>query len=82
MGESEGLTKMVFDADTERVLGVGIVGQGAEQLIAEGALAVEMGALAEDLALTVHPHPTLAETESEAAEAFLGMATHIISQRK
>jgi dihydrolipoamide dehydrogenase len=82
MGESEGLTKMVFDADTERVLGVGIVGQGAEQMIAEGALAVEMGALAEDLALTVHPHPTLSETESEAAEAFLGIATHIISQRK
>lgn len=79
---AEGLTKMVFDADTERVLGVGIVGRGAEDLIAEGALAVEMGALAQDLALTIHPHPTLSETESEAAEAFLGLSTHILSRRK
>jgi len=80
--EAEGLTKMVFDAKTERVLGVGIVGRGAEDLIAEGALAVEMGALAQDLALTIHPHPTLSETEAEAAEAFLGLSTHILSRRK
>ncbi len=82
MGAREGLTKMVFDAETERVLGVGIVGRGAEDMIAEGALAVEMGALAQDLALTIHPHPTLAETESEAADAFLGLATHILSRKK
>jgi dihydrolipoamide dehydrogenase len=82
MGETSGLTKIVFDAETERVLGVGIVGRGAEDMIAEGALAVEMGAVAEDLALTIHPHPSLAETEAEAAEAFLGLATHIISRRK
>ena len=82
MGETSGLTKMIFDAETERVLGVGIVGRGAENMIAEGALAVEMGAVAEDLALTIHPHPTLAETEAEAAEAFLGMAIHIMSSRK
>lgn len=80
MGARGGLTKMVFDAETERVLGVGIVGRGAEDMIAEGALAVEMGVLARDLALTMHLHPTLAETESEAAEAFLGLATHILSR--
>lgn len=82
MGATSGLTKIVFDAETERILGVGIVGRGAEDLIAEAALAVEMGAVAEDLALTVHPHPTLSETEAEAAEAFLGLATHILSRRK
>jgi dihydrolipoamide dehydrogenase len=81
-GEASGLTKMVFDAKTERVLGVEIVGRGAENMIAEGALAIEMGAVAEDLALTMHPHPTTAETEAEAAEAFLGLATHILSRRK
>jgi dihydrolipoamide dehydrogenase len=80
--EAQGLTKMVFEAETDRVLGVGIVGRGAEDLIAEGALAVEMGALAEDLALTIHPHPSLSETESEAAEAFLGLSTHILSRKK
>jgi len=82
MGETSGLTKIVFDAETEHVLGVGIAGRGAENMIAEGALAVEMGAVAEDLALTIHPHPSLAETEAEAAEAFLGLATHITSGRK
>jgi dihydrolipoamide dehydrogenase len=79
---ADGLTKMVFEAETQRLLGVGIVGRGAEDLIAEGALAVEMGALAQDLALTIHPHPTLSETEAEAAEAFLGLSTHILSRRK
>ncbi len=82
MGATSGLTKIVFDNETERVLGVGIVGRGAEDMIAEGVLAVEMGAVAEDLALTMHPHPTLAETEAEAAEAFLGLATHILSRRR
>jgi dihydrolipoamide dehydrogenase len=81
MGTRKGLTKMIFDAETERVLGLGIVGENAENMIAEGALAVEMGAVAEDLALTVHPHPTLSETEAEAAEAFLGMSTHILTRR-
>jgi dihydrolipoamide dehydrogenase len=81
-GTGDGLTKLVFDADTERILGIGIVGRDAEDMIAEGALAVEMGALAQDLALTIHPHPTLSETESEAADAFLGMATHIFSKSK
>lgn len=82
MGATAGLTKIVFDAETERVLGVGIVGRGAEDMIGEGALAVEMGAVAQDLALTIHPHPTLGETEAEAAEAFLGLATHTMSRRR
>jgi dihydrolipoamide dehydrogenase len=82
MGETSGLTKIVFDAETERVLGMGIVGRDADNMIAEGALAVEMGAVAQDLALTIHPHPSLVETEAEAAEAFLGLATHILSGRR
>ncbi|MDX1614432.1 MAG: dihydrolipoyl dehydrogenase [Candidatus Promineifilaceae bacterium] len=77
-GAAEGLTKIVFDPQTERVLGVGMVGGGAAELIAEGALAVEMGAVAQDLANTIHPHPTLSETTAEAAEAFLGLATHLL----
>jgi dihydrolipoamide dehydrogenase len=81
MDAPRGLTKFTFDPETERVLGVGIVGVGAEDLISEGVLAVEMGAVAQDLALTIHPHPTLSETESEAAEAFLGLATHIFTRR-
>ena len=72
----------VVDAATERVLGVGIVGRDAGEMIAEGVLAVEMGALAQDLALTIHPHPTLSESEEEAAEAFLGAATHILPLKK
>jgi dihydrolipoamide dehydrogenase len=82
MGATEGLTKMIIDPETERVLGFGIVGRDAEGLIAEGVLAVEMGASAQDLALTIHPHPTLSETEAEAAELFLGSATHILPQRE
>ena len=82
LGISKGMTKMIIDAETERVLGVGIVGRGAGEMISEGVLAVEMGALAEDLALSIHPHPTLSESEEEAAEAFLGSSTHILPQRK
>jgi dihydrolipoamide dehydrogenase len=78
----DGLTKLVIEPDTERILGVGIVGHGAGELIAEGVLAVEMGATAEDLALTVHPHPTLSETLMEAAEAFYGIATHTMVKKK
>lgn len=77
----EGMTKIVFDPETQQVLGVGIVGRHAGELIAEGVLAIEMGALAPDLALSMHPHPTLSETEEEAAEAFLGSATHILTKR-
>lgn len=81
MGFRKGLTKMVLDAETGQVLGVGIVGPQAGEMISEGVLAVEMGALAEDVALTIHPHPTLSETEQEAAEAFLGSSTHILSKQ-
>jgi dihydrolipoamide dehydrogenase len=80
MGAPEGLTKVVIDPETGRILGVGITGRDTEGLIAEGVLAVEMGALAEDMAASIHPHPTLSETESEAAEMFLGRATHILSK--
>jgi dihydrolipoamide dehydrogenase len=78
----EGLTKLIIDPDTERILGVGIVGFGAGELIAEGVLAVEMGATAKDLALTVHPHPTLSETMMEAAEVFYGHATHTMTRKR
>jgi dihydrolipoamide dehydrogenase len=78
----DGLTKLVIDPKTERILGVGIVGHGAGELIAEGVLAVEMGATVRDLALCVHPHPTLSETMMEAAEVFFGQATHTISKKR
>jgi dihydrolipoyl dehydrogenase len=78
----EGLTKLIIDPDTERILGVGIVGTGAGELISEGVLAVEMGATAKDLALAVHPHPTLSETLMEAAEAFYGHATHTFARKR
>ncbi len=80
MGAPEGLTKIIFDPDTGRILGMGISGRNCESLISEGVLAIEMGALAEDLALSIHPHPTLSETEAEAAELFLGTATHILNK--
>jgi dihydrolipoamide dehydrogenase len=72
LGRSDGLTKLVADAETGRILGVGIVGPGAGELIAEGALAVETAALAEDVAATIHAHPTLSESLMEAAESLLG----------
>ena len=77
----DGLTKLIIEPETERILGVGIVGAGAGELIGEGVLAVEMGASARDLAESVHPHPTLSETLMEAAESFYGTATHTISRR-
>jgi dihydrolipoamide dehydrogenase len=81
MGAPEGLTKIIVDSQTGRILGVGIVGRHTEGLISEGVLAIEMGALAEDMALSIHPHPTLSETEGEAAELYLGSATHILSKK-
>jgi dihydrolipoamide dehydrogenase len=82
MGAAEGLTKMLFDPHTEQILGVGIVGREAGEMIAEGVLAIEMGAVAEDMDLSIHAHPTLAETEEEAAGAFLGHSTHILPPKK
>lgn len=76
-GAGEGFTKLIIDSESEQVLGVGIVGSGAAELIAEAALAIEMGATAEDLMRTMHPHPTLSESFMEAAGAFYGFATHI-----
>ncbi|HLW80027.1 MAG TPA: FAD-dependent oxidoreductase, partial [Terriglobia bacterium] len=73
----EGVTKLLVDPESERVLGVGIVGSGAGELIAEGVLAVEMAALASDVKLSIHPHPTLSETVMEAAEVFFGQSTHV-----
>ena len=81
MGAPEGLTKIITDPEIGRILGVGIVGRDTEGLISEGVLAIEMGALAEDMALSIHPHPTLSETEGEAAELYLGSATHILSKK-
>jgi dihydrolipoamide dehydrogenase len=78
----DGMTKLIIEPETERILGVGIVGHGAGELISEGVLAVEMGATAKDLALAVHPHPTLSETLMEAAEAFYGHATHTMVRKK
>jgi dihydrolipoamide dehydrogenase len=78
----EGMTKLLFDPQTERVLGVGIVGAGAGELIAEGVLAVEMAALASDVAMTIHPHPTLSETVMESAEVFFGTSTHIYRPKR
>jgi dihydrolipoamide dehydrogenase len=82
MGAPEGLTKILVDPESGRIIGIGIVGRDTEGLISEGVLAVEMGALAEDMALSLHPHPTLSETEGEAAELYLGNSTHILSRKK
>jgi dihydrolipoamide dehydrogenase len=78
----DGLTKLIIDPETERILGVGIVGSGAGELIAEGVLAVEANLTAKDLALSVHPHPTLSETLMEAAEVFYGHPTHTFVKKK
>jgi dihydrolipoamide dehydrogenase len=78
----DGLTKLVLEPGTGRILGVGVVGAGAGELIAEGVLAIEMGATAEDLKLTIHPHPTLSETLMEAAEVFFGQSTHVFKPRR
>lgn len=79
---TDGVTKMIVDPESERVLGVGICGAGAGELIAEATLALEMGATAEDIALTVHPHPTLSETLMQCAEAFYGHATDLVSKKR
>jgi dihydrolipoamide dehydrogenase len=78
----EGMTKLLIDPQTERVLGVGIVGVGAGEMIAEGVLAIEMAALAHDVAHTIHPHPTLSETVMESAEVFFGTSTDIYRPKR
>ncbi len=79
---TDGVTKLLIDPETERILGVGICGHGAGELIAEGVLAIEMGATAFDVASAIHPHPTLSETLMEAAEVFYGHATHVVSRKQ
>jgi dihydrolipoamide dehydrogenase len=82
LGRSEGLTKVLFDEVTGRAIGCGIVGPNAGDLIAEAALAIEMGADAADIGLTIHPHPTLSETVALAAEAFEGTITDLYLPRR
>ncbi|WP_419176629.1 dihydrolipoyl dehydrogenase [Desulfosediminicola sp.] len=82
MGTTDGVTKILANPEDGRILGVGITGRDTEGLISEGVLAIEMGALAEDLALSLHPHPTLSETEGEAAEIFQGSPTHMLPKKR
>jgi dihydrolipoamide dehydrogenase len=78
----DGMTKLIIDPATERILGVGLAGSGAGELIAEGVVAIEMGMTASDLKLSIHPHPTLSETLMESAEVFFGQATHVYKPKK
>jgi dihydrolipoamide dehydrogenase len=76
LGRPDGLTKIIVDADTQRLIGVGITGPHAGEMIAEAAVAIEMGAVAEDIAATIHPHPTLSETYQDVADMFGVGAVH------
>jgi dihydrolipoamide dehydrogenase len=82
LGRSDGVTKILVEPENQRILGIGICGPGAGELIAEGVLAIEMGANLTDLKLTIHPHPTLSETLMEAAEVFFGQSTHVYKPKK
>ncbi|NWF50151.1 MAG: dihydrolipoyl dehydrogenase [Ignavibacteriaceae bacterium] len=82
LDRNDGVTKLIVDPDTQRLLGIGICGPGAGELIAEGVLAIEMGANVTDLKLTIHPHPTLSETIMDAAEVFFGQSSHFYKPRK
>ncbi len=82
LGRNDGVTKLILEPQTHRVLGVGIVGRGAGELIAEGVLAVEMGAVASDLQHTIHPHPTASESLMEAAETLFGMSPHYVERKR
>ncbi len=82
LDRNDGVTKLIIDPETDRVLGMGIVGVGAGELIAEGVLAVEMGASASDIELTIHAHPTLSETVMESAEMYYGLSTHMYKPKR
>jgi len=82
LGRTEGLTKLVIDPHSERILGIGIVGLNAGDMISEGVLAIEMGCTVRDLTASIHPHPTLSETVSGAGEVFLGLATELYRPRR
>ncbi|QDU44887.1 Dihydrolipoyl dehydrogenase [Symmachiella dynata] len=82
LARTEGITKLISDPETDRILGVGIVGVGAGEMIAEGVLAIEMAAKVRDVAETIHAHPTMSETIMEAAEGLMGNATHVFRKKK
>lgn len=82
MDRTDGLTKLIIDKDSERILGMGIVGAGAGELIAEGVLAIEMATLASDMKMSIHPHPTISETIMESAEMFFGTATSVYRPKR
>ena len=82
LGLKNGLTKLIIDPENDRILGAGFVGKEAGSMVAEATLAIEMSAVARDLELTIHPHPTLSETIMEAAEVYFGHATHIHKKKK
>jgi dihydrolipoamide dehydrogenase len=82
LDRTDGMTKLVLDPKSSRLLGVGIVGPGAGELISEGVVAIEMGATAADMKLSIHPHPTLSETLMESAEVFFGESTHVFKPKK
>ena len=82
LGRGEGMTKLIIDPESEKIVGVGLTGAGVGELIAEGVLAIETGTKAKDLALSIHPHPTLSETLMEAADVFYGTATHIHKRKR
>ena len=82
VGATNGLTKLLFEPESERLLGVGLVGSGAGELIAEGVVAIEMGVTARDLAESIHAHPTLSETLAFAAEVQLGLATEVYRPKR
>jgi len=82
LDRNDGLTKLIIDPQTEMILGMGIVGTGAGELISEGVLAVEMAAVVSDIELSIHPHPTLSETVMETAESFYGNSTHIYRPKR
>lgn len=82
LARNDGLSKFLIDAESERILGVGIAGPGAGELIAEGVLAIEMAAVVSDVKLSIHPHPTLSETMMESAEAYFGQSTHFYQPRR
>jgi dihydrolipoamide dehydrogenase len=82
VGRNDGLSKVLVDPASDQILGVGLVGAGAGELIAEAVVAIEMGATAKDLAMCIHPHPTLSETISEAAETLHGLSSHVFVPKK
>ena len=82
LDRDDGLTKLIIDPQSEQIIGMGIAGSGAGEMISEGVLAIEMGANVTDVGLTIHPHPTLTETIMEAADLFYGTATHFYQSKR